>query len=242
MKIIKTRFPTIKLPAGKSIRQIDIDTAAEKSFVKKFGDKPAYMGYGMEGSGSLAARDYAEKVANRVYFKKLKSELSKTRKITATGVKQLRASGSKVTKAGLNIGKARGAMKADIIARTEADLAMDRILERYTARKAKSFKSAKVKPRIISKEKSQEIGFAESEKPKYEFNDIEGSFSYVSKTGDIKSFRPKSLTENLRVSKFIREKKIAMQSKVKYKKPKIKSAKTNFETEFKSYISKEFKL
>ena len=87
MKIIKSRFPITKLPAGKVVRQSDVDVAAEKSFVKKFGDRPAYMGYGMEGSGSLAARDYAEKVANRVYFKKLKSELSKTRKITATGVK-----------------------------------------------------------------------------------------------------------------------------------------------------------
>ena len=75
MKIIKTRFNITKLPAGKVVRQFDIDNIAEKSFVKKFGDKPAYMGYGMEGSGSLAARDYAEKVANRVYFKKLKSEL-----------------------------------------------------------------------------------------------------------------------------------------------------------------------
>ena len=75
MKIIKSRFPITKLPAGKVVRQSDVDVAAEKSFVKKFGDRPAYMGYGMEGSGSLAARDYAEKVANRVYFKKLKSEL-----------------------------------------------------------------------------------------------------------------------------------------------------------------------
>ncbi len=86
MKIIKTRFNITKLPAGKVVGQFDIDNIAEKSFVKKFGDKPAYMGYGMEGSGSLAARDYAEKVANRVYFKKLKSELTKTRKVTATGV------------------------------------------------------------------------------------------------------------------------------------------------------------
>ena len=71
MKIIKSRFSITKLPAGKVVRQSDVDVAAEKSFVKKFGDRPAYMGYGMEGSGSLAARDYAEKVANRVYFKKI---------------------------------------------------------------------------------------------------------------------------------------------------------------------------
>ena len=215
MKIIKTRFPIIKLPAGKSVRQIDIDTAAEKSFVKKFGDKPAYMGYGMEGSGSLAAKDYAEKVANRVYFKKLKSELSKTRKITATGVKQLRASGSKVTKAGLNIGKARGAMKADIIARTEADLAMDRILERYTARKAKSFRSAQTKPRIVSKESKIAMGFTPERK-----------FAPSAKVATQEDIYAQAKAER----------------KVKYKKPKIKSAKTNFETEFKSYISKEFKL
>ena len=242
MKIIKSRFPITKLPAGKVVRQSDVDVAAEKSFVKKFGDRPAYMGYGMEGSGSLAARDYAEKVANEVYFKRLKSELSKTRKITATGVKSLKASGSKVSKSGLKIGKARGAMKADIIARTEADVAMDRIMERYTARKAKSFKAAEVKPKFISKEKSQEMGFAESKKVNYEYNPVEKSYSYVSKAGDIQSFKPKSLEEDLRISKFIRDKKIASQSKVKYKKPKIKVNKSNFETEFKTYISKEFKL
>ena len=242
MKIIKTRFNITKLPAGKVVRQFDIDNIAEKSFIKKFGDKPAYMGYGMEGSGSLAARDYAEKVANRVYFKKLKSELTKTRKVTATGMKSLKSSGTKVSKTGLKIGKARGAMKADIIARTEADTAMDRIMERYTARKAKSFKSAEVKPRFISKEKSQEMGFAGSKKVNYEYNPTEKSFSYVSKAGDIQSFKPKSLEEDLRISKFIRDKKIASQSKVKYKKPKIKIGKSDFQTEFKSYISKEFKL
>ena len=224
------------------MRQFDIDNIAEKSFVKKFGDKPAYMGYGMEGSGSLAARDYAEKVANRVYFKKLKSELTKTRKVTATGMKSLKSSGTKVSKTGLKIGKARGAMKADIIARTEADTAMDRIMERYTARKAKSFKSAEVKPRFISKEKSQEMGFAGSKKVNYEYNPTEKSFSYVSKAGDIESFKPRSLAEDLRISKFIRDKKIVSQSKVKYKKPKIKISKSDFQTEFKSYISKEFKL
>ena len=242
MKIIKTRFNVTKLPAGKVVRQFDIDNIAEKSFVKKFGDKPAYMGYGMEGSGSLAARDYAEKVANRVYFKKLKSELTKTRKVTATGMKSLKSSGTKVSKTGLKIGKARGAMKADIIARTEADTAMDRIMERYTARKAKSFKSAEVKPRFISKEKSQEMGFAGSKKVNYEYNPTEKSFSYVSKAGDIESFKPRSLAEDLRISKFIRDKKIVSQSKVKYKKPKIKISKSDFQTEFKSYISKEFKL
>ena len=215
MKIIKSRFPVIKLPAGKSVRQIDIDLAAEKSFVKKFGDKPAYMGYGMEGSGSLAAREYAEKVANRVYFKKLKSELGKTRKITATGVKSLKASGSKVTKTGLKIGKARGAMKADIIARTEADIAMDRIMERYTARKAKSFKSAPVKVRQISKESATAMGFS----PERKF----APSAKVATQQDI---------YNLAKS----------ERKVKYKKPKVKSVKSNFETEFKSYISKEFKL
>ena len=30
--------------------------------------------------------------------------------------------------------------------------------------------------------------------------------------------------------------------KIKYKKPKVKTTKSNFQTEFKSYISKEFKL
>jgi hypothetical protein len=215
MKIIKSRFLVTKLPAGKTIRQIDIDTAAEKSFVRKFGDKPAYMGYGMEGSGSLAARDYAEKVANRVYFKKLKSELSKTRKITATGVKALKASGKKVTRSGLNIGKARGAMKADIIARTEADLAMDRIMERYTARKGKSFKSAAVKPRIVSKESKIAMGFTPERK-----------FAPSAKVATQEDIYTQAKAER----------------KIKYKKPKIKTTKSNFETEFKSYISKEFKL
>ena len=242
MKIIKTRFNITKLPAGKVVRQFDIDNIAEKSFVKKFGDKPDYMGYGMEGSGSLAARDYAEKVANRVYFKKLRTELTKTRKVTATGMKSLKSSGTKVSKTGLQIGKARGAMKADIIARTEADTAMDRIMERYTSRKAKSFRSAEVKPKFISKEKSEEMGFAGSKKVNYEYNPTEKSFSYVSKAGDIESFKPRSLAEDLRISKFIRDKKIVLQSKVKYKKPKIKISKSDFQTEFKSYISKEFKL
>ena len=215
MKIIKSRFPVTKLPPGKVVRQSDVDLAAEKSFVKKFGDRPAYMGYGLEGSSSLAAREYAEKVANRVYFKKLKSELGKTRKITATGIKSLKASGSKVSKSGLKIGKARGAMKADIIARTEADLAMDRIMERYTARKAKSFKSSAVKPRVISKESKIAMGFTPERK-----------------------FAPSV--------KVVTQEDIYTQAKaerkIKYKKPKIKTTKSNFETEFKSYISKEFKL
>jgi len=215
MKIIKTRFNITKLPAGKVVRQIDIDTAAEKSFVKKFGDKPAYMGYGMEGSGSLAARDYAEKVANRVYFKKLKSELTKTRKITATGIKSLKSSGTKVTKTGLRIGKARGAMKADIIARTEADTAMDRIMERYTTRKAKSFKSAEVKPRFISNENKAAMGFT-----------TERKFAPSAKVATQEDIYALARSER----------------KVKYKKPKIKTSKSNFQTEFKSYISKEFKL
>ena len=215
MKIIKTRFNITKLPAGKVVRQFDIDNIAEKSFVKKFGDKPAYMGYGMEGSGSLAARDYAEKVANRVYFKKLKSELSKTRKITATGVKSLKASGSKVSKSGLKIGKARGAMKADIIARTEADTAMDRIMERYTSRKAKSFRSAEVKPRFISNENKAAMGFT-----------TERKFAPSAKVATQEDIYAQARSER----------------KVKYKKPKIKTTKSNFETEFKSYISKEFKL
>ena len=215
MKIIKTRFNITKLPAGKVVRQFDIDNIAEKSFVKKFGDKPAYMGYGMEGSGSLAARDYAEKVANRVYFKKLKSELSKTRKITATGVKSLKASGSKVSKSGLKIGKARGAMKADIIARTEADVAMDRIMERYTARKAKSFKAAPVKVRQVSKEAATAMGFSPERK-----------FAPSAKVATQEDVYNLARSER----------------KIKYKKPKVKTTKSNFETEFKSYISKEFKL
>lgn len=215
MKIIKTRFNITKLPAGKVVRQFDIDNIAEKSFVKKFGDKPAYMGYGMEGSGSLAARDYAEKVANRVYFKKLKSELTKTRKITATGIKSLKSSGTKVTKTGLRIGKARGAMKADIIARTEADTAMDRIMERYTTRKAKSFRSAEVKPRFISNENKAAMGFT-----------TERKFAPSAKVATQEDIYALARSER----------------KVKYKKPKIKTSKSNFQTEFKSYISKEFKL
>ena len=215
MKIIKSRFPITKLPAGKVVRQSDVDVAAEKSFVKKFGDRPAYMGYGMEGSGSLAARDYAEKVANRVYFKKLKSELNKTRKITATGVKSLKASGSKVSKSGLKIGKARGAMKADIIARTEADVAMDRIMERYTARKAKSFKAAPVKVRQVSNEAATAMGFSPERK-----------FAPSAKVATQEDVYNLARSER----------------KIKYKKPKVKTTKSNFETEFKSYISKEFKL
>ena len=215
MKIIKTRFNITKLPAGKVVRQFDIDNIAEKSFVKKFGDKPAYMGYGMEGSGSLAARDYAEKVANRVYFKKLKSELSKTRKITATGVKSLKASGSKVSKSGLKIGKARGAMKADIIARTEADVAMDRIMERYTARKAKSFKATPVKVKQVSKEAATAMGFSPERK-----------FAPSAKVATQEDVYNLARSER----------------RIKYKKPKVKTTKSNFETEFKSYISKEFKL
>ena len=215
MKIIKSRFPVTKLPAGKVVRQSDVDLAAEKSFVRKFGDRPAYMGYGMEGSGSLAARDYAEKVANRVYFKKLKSELSKTRKITATGVKSLKASGSKVSKSGLKIGKARGAMKADIIARTEADVAMDRIMERYTARKAKSFKAAPVKVRQVSNEAATAMGFSPERK-----------FAPSAKVATQEDVYNLARSER----------------KIKYKKPKVKTTKSNFETEFKSYISKEFKL
>ena len=215
MKIIKSRFPITKLPAGKVVRQSDVDVAAEKSFVKKFGDRPAYMGYGMEGSGSLAARDYAEKVANRVYFKKLKSELSKTRKITATGVKSLKASGSKISKSGLKIGKARGAMKADIIARTEADVAMDRIMERYTARKAKSFKAAPVKVRQVSNEAATAMGFSPERK-----------FAPSAKVATQEDVYNLARSER----------------KIKYKKPKVKTTKSNFQTEFKSYISKEFKL
>ena len=215
MKIIKSRFPITKLPAGKVVRQSDVDLAAEKSFVRKFGDRPAYMGYGMEGSGSLAARDYAEKVANEVYFKRLKSELSKTRKITATGVKSLKASGSKVSKSGLKIGKARGAMKADIIARTEADVAMDRIMERYTARKAKSFKAAPVKVRQVSKEAATAMGFSPERK-----------FAPSAKVATQEDVYNLARSER----------------KIKYKKPKVKTTKSNFETEFKSYISKEFKL
>ena len=215
MKIIKSRFPITKLPAGKVVRQSDVDVAAEKSFVKKFGDRPAYMGYGMEGSGSLAARDYAEKVANRVYFKKLKSELNKTRKITATGVKSLKASGSKVSKSGLKIGKARGAMKADIIARTEADVAMDRIMERYTARKAKSFKAAPVKVRQVSNEAATAMGFSPERK-----------FAPSAKVATQEDVYNLARSER----------------RIKYKKPKVKTTKSNFETEFKSYISKEFKL
>lgn len=215
MKIIKSRFPITKLPAGKVVRQSDVDLAAEKSFVRKFGDRPAYMGYGMEGSGSLAARDYAEKVANRVYFKKLKSELSKTRKITATGVKSLKASGSKVSKSGLKIGKARGAMKADIIARTEADVAMDRIMERYTARKAKSFKAAPVKVKQVSKEAATAMGFSPERK-----------FAPSAKVATQEDVYNLARSER----------------RIKYKKPKVKTTKSNFETEFKTYISKEFKL
>ena len=215
MKIIKSRFPVTKLPAGKVVRQSDVDLAAEKSFVRKFGDRPAYMGYGMEGSGSLAARDYAEKVANRVYFKKLKSELSKTRKITATGVKSLKASGNKVSKSGLKIGKARGAMKADIIARTEADVAMDRIMERYTARKAKSFKAAPVKIRQVSNEAATAMGFSPERK-----------FAPSAKVATQEDVYNLARSER----------------RIKYKKPKVKTTKSNFETEFKSYISKEFKL
>ena len=215
MKIIKSRFPVTKLPPGKVVRQSDVDLAAEKSFVKKFGDRPAYMGYGLEGSSSLAAREYAEKVANRVYFKKLKSELGKTRKITATGIKSLKASGSKVSKSGLKIGKARGAMKADIIARTEADVAMDRIMERYTARKAKSFKAAPVKVRQVSKEAATAMGFSPERK-----------FAPSTKVATQEDVYNLARSER----------------RIKYKKPKVKTTKSNFETEFKTYISKEFKL
>lgn len=215
MKIIKSRFPVTKLPPGKVVRQSDVDLAAEKSFVRKFGDRPAYMGYGLEDSSSLAAREYAEKVANRVYFKKLKSELGKTRKITATGIKSLKASGSKVSKSGLKIGKARGAMKADIIARTEADVAMDRIMERYTARKAKSFKAAPVKVRQVSKEAATAMGFSPERK-----------FAPSAKVATQEDVYNLARSER----------------RIKYKKPKVKTTKSNFETEFKTYISKEFKL
>jgi hypothetical protein len=100
-------------------------------------------------------------------------------------------------------------MKADIIARTEADVAMDRIMERYTARKGQQIKSRNIKY-------YQKPG---DPAPAAQRREIE----YVSQMRSDMGFE-------------------SNQPKVKYKKPKVKTTKSNFETEFKSYISKEFKL
>jgi hypothetical protein len=106
-------------------------------------------------------------------------------------------------------------MKADIIARTEADVAMDRIMERYTARKGKSFKAAPVKVRQVSQEAATAMGFSPERK-----------FAPSAKVATQEDVYNLARSER----------------RIKYKKPKVKTTKSNFETEFKSYISKEFKL
>ena len=88
-------------------------------------------------------------------------------------------------------------------------------MERYTARKAKSFKSAVVKPRIVSKESKIAMGFTPERK-----------FAPSAKVATQEDIYAQAKAER----------------KIKFKKPKVKISKSNFETEFKSYISKEFKL
>lgn len=123
-----------KLPAQKSpdrFAKMKADDLAEKAAIKKFGDKPEYMG--MRITNPLA-EDYATKVENRLFFKSLRTELKTTRKTTATGVKGLRSQGKKPKKFKIKIAKSRGADEAHKAADKKGQAAFTKIVERYTGR------------------------------------------------------------------------------------------------------------
>jgi len=133
-RIVGPKPKTIKLPAQKSpdrFAQMKADDLAEKAAIKKFGDKPEYMG--MKITNPLA-EDYATKVENRLFFKSLRTGLKTTRKTTATGIKGLRAQGKKPKKFKITIAKSKGADVAYKAADKKGQAAFTKIVERYTGR------------------------------------------------------------------------------------------------------------
>ena len=77
-----------KLPAQKTPKfKPDAGEAAIKQFTKKFGDKPQFMGFSERAGVSMAAESLASKTAERSFIKTLTKNLSRSRTITARGIK-----------------------------------------------------------------------------------------------------------------------------------------------------------
>ena len=127
---------------------------AAKQFVTKFGDKPQYMGFSEASGIKLAGEELAGKTSRKVFFKKFKKDLSRSRTITAIGIKGkklkiktptnptykqkqagiFKGSGSIQSRPILKFAKSKGALKAHTAARVKEDKVFVQTLQKFTGR------------------------------------------------------------------------------------------------------------
>ena len=67
--------------------EIESQERGIKTFVAKFGDKPQYMGFSEASGIKLAGEELAGKTSRKVFIKKFTKDLSRSRTITAIGIK-----------------------------------------------------------------------------------------------------------------------------------------------------------
>ena len=142
-----------KLPAQKTPKfKPDPGEAAIKQFTKKFGDKPQFMGFSERAGVSMAAESLASKTAERSFIKTLTKNLSRSRTITARGIKGkklkiitptnptykqkqagiFKGSGSIQSRPILKFAKSKGALKSYGIATKKSDSVFGKTLEKFS--------------------------------------------------------------------------------------------------------------
>jgi hypothetical protein len=125
---------------------------AQKQFIGKFGDKPQFMGFGEASAIKLAGEELAGKTSRKIFFKKFTKDLSRSRTITAVGIKGkklkvktptkpsykqrqvgiFKGSGLPKSKPILKSAKSKGALKAFTAARVKEDKVFVKTLSKFT--------------------------------------------------------------------------------------------------------------
>jgi len=157
MKLVWSKFAKIKkiqkIPAQKSpdrFSSMDKQSLADKAARRKFGEGSDFLtkqGMQTKSIRDVAVKDYATKVENKMFFKTLNKELKSSRIKTASGIKGLKAKGTKVPKASIFKAKTKGAVKSYNKANVTSKAAFTKITERYTGRaKASIFKKSSKAP------------------------------------------------------------------------------------------------
>ena len=149
-KIKKLKPQKVKSSFAKT--EIEAQERGIKTFVTKFGDKPEYMGFSEASGIKLAGEELAGKTSRKVFFKKFKKDLSRSRTITAVGIKGkklkvktptkpsykqrqvgiFKGSGLPKSKPILKFAKSKGALKAHEAARVTEDKVFVKTLQKFT--------------------------------------------------------------------------------------------------------------
>jgi hypothetical protein len=123
--------------------EIEAQERGIKTFKKKFGEKPQYMGFGEASAIKLAGEELAGKTSRKTFFKTFMgtrkrigtstSALGRSRTRTAIGIKSTK----KVSKKGIIKAKQKGALKAFETARKKEDIVFERTLTKFTGQSKK---------------------------------------------------------------------------------------------------------